>query len=156
MKRIVTIIACVFAFSFAAEAQFKFGAHAQLLTGGGGSFGVGARGHYQINDDFAGQASFTYYLEDYTAWALDLDVHYSGFDLGDVESFSLTPFAGLNIYNVSVDTGLPGFDFGLSSTNINVGINGTMPLSGRLSLFVEPKLVLGSGSGFVLTAGVYF
>jgi len=154
MKRILALVFFVAALAVTGSAQFKFGAQAGLLTGGGGSFGVGAKGHYTINEDFAGQGSFTYYFEDFTAWSLDLDVHYSGFDIGDVESFSLTPFAGLNIYSVSVDTGFG--NFGASSTNLNLGVNGTMPLSGNLSFFVEPKIIIGGGSGFAIAAGVYF
>ena len=137
-------------------AQFKPGAQAALWTGNGGQFGIGAKGHYQINEDFAGQGSFTYYFEsDITIWTLDLDVHYSGFDIGDVESFRLTPFAGLNFYNVSADTGL-GFSVSGSSTNLNLGINGTMPLGDSLEFFVEPKIVIGGGSAFAVAAGVYF
>ncbi len=152
MRRILTLVCCVFAFSYSGLAQFQFGAQAGLTTGSGGLFGVGAKGHYTINEQFAGQASFTYYFETGTVWALDLDVHYSGFEIGDVESFSLTPFAGLNILTFSSGLGFGSF----SSTNVNIGMNGRLPLSGNLEFFVEPKLVLGGGSGFVVAAGVYF
>lgn len=153
MKRILTLVICVFALSFSASAQFKFGAQGAFLTDGS-FFGVGAKGHYTINEDFAAQGSFTYYFEDVTVWTLDLDVHYSGFDIGDVESFRLTPFAGLNIFNVSVNVG--GFGGSASTTNLNLGMNGTMPLSGNLEFFVEPKIIIGGGSGFAVAAGVYF
>ena len=154
MKRILTLAICVFALSFSASAQFKFGPQAALLTDGS-FFGVGGKGHYTFNEDFAGQASFTYYFEEFTVWTLDLDVHYSGFEIGDVESFRLTPFAGLNIFNVSVDTGL-GFGVSGSTTNLNLGMNGTMPIGESLEFFVEPKIIIGSGSGFGIAAGVYF
>ncbi len=150
MKKVLTLIVCIFAISASGYAQFKFGAGANLIFDGS-SFGLGARAHYTINEDFAGQASFHYYLKesDLSLTTIDLDVHYSGFDLGDVESFSLTPFAGLNIARASA------FGISASTTNINVGINGTMPLGG-LDLYVEPKFIIGNGGSFAIAAGVYF
>ena len=150
MKKILALCLFMGCFMFSGNAQsFKFGAQGQLLFDGS-FFGVGGKGHYTFNDQFAGQASFTYYFEEVTVWTLDLDVHYSGFNIGDVESFRLTPFAGLNIFNVSV------FGVSANTTNLNLGINGTMPLGDSLEFFVEPKIILGSGSTLAIAAGVYF
>lgn len=148
MKRILALVFFVVALAAAGSAQFKFGAGASLLDG---SFGVQGKAHNTFTDDFAGQGSFTYFFESgITLFAVDLDVHYSGFNLGDVESFKLAPFAGLNILRASV----AGFSSG--STNLNIGINGTMPLTDTMDLYVEPKFVIGNGSGFGVSVGVYF
>ncbi len=148
MKKLIVVALLIAAFSFTADAQFKFGAGASLIVDGP-SIGAGAKGHYTVNEDFAAQGSFHYYFEDFTAWQLDLDVHYNGLDSGDVEGFQLAPFAGLNFAHVSV------LGFGATNTNINLGLNGTLPMGG-LEIYIEPKIVLGGGSAFLLGAGVYF
>lgn len=148
MKKLLTLTVLICAFSFSAEAQFKFGAGISFLVS---ELGFGARGHYTIDDQFAGQASFNYYLQSgITLWDLNLDVHYSGFDIGDVESFALTPFAGINFFNASV------LGISASTTNLNIGVNGTMPLTDSLDLYIEPKITIGNGGAFGIAAGVYF
>ncbi len=142
------LFVCVLVLGTSAQAQFKFGAGVGFLDS---SFGVGAKAHNTFSDDFAGQASFHYYFESaITVYSLDFDLHYSGFDLGDVESFALTPFAGLNLFRV----GIAGF--GATATSINLGVNGTMPLTDSLDLYVEPKLTIGDNTAFGIAAGVYF
>lgn len=153
MKKVLALAVFMISMSAVSFGQFKFGAGAVLATGSGGNVGVQAKGHYQINEDFAGQASFTYFFEsDVTFTHFDLDVHYSGFDLGDVEGFSLTPFAGLNIATVSASSN--GFGASFTDTNINVGVNGTFPITDSMDLYIEPKIVIGGG--FIVGAGVYF
>ena len=133
---------------YSAEAQTKFGAGVTLLDG---FFGVGARAHNSFTEDFAGQASFHYYFESLvTVYAIDVDVHYSGFDIGDVENFAITPFAGLNIFRSSQS------GFGGTSTNLNIGVNGSLPLTDTLDLYIEPKFIIGSDTAFGISAGVYF
>jgi len=134
-------------FCLTASAQFKGGVGVSFQIDGT-LFGVTGKGHYAINDDFAGQTSFTYYFNELTIWALDFDVHYAGFEL-DVADFAISPFAGLNIYRFG--TGL----FSLSSTNINIGVNATKEM-GSIELFIEPKISLGGGTSLNLAAGVYF
>lgn len=154
MKKLVTIVFFLTVFAFTGFSQFKFGAGANLIFDGG-SFGIGARGHYTVNEDYAGQGSFHYYFESgLNLWTIDLDVHYSGFNIGDVESFRLSPFAGLNIYSVSVD-GLGAIGSN-TDVGINIGLNGTMPLSNGMELYIEPKFIIGGPSSLALAAGVYF
>ncbi|MFT4568434.1 MAG: hypothetical protein ACI9FN_003403 [Saprospiraceae bacterium] len=152
MKRILALVFFVAALAITGSAQFKFGAGVGLLEG---RFGVQAKAHNTFTEDFAGQGSFTYYFESgATVWSLDLDVHYKGFNIGDVEGFSLAPFAGLNIYRVSVSAG--NFNVGASATGLNVGINGTLPITDSLDLYIEPKIVIGGAGSFGIAAGVYF
>ncbi len=148
MKKTLLLLVCVFAMGYSAQAQTKFGAGASFLDG---LFGVGARAHNSFTEDFAGQASFHYYFESLVnVYSIDLDVHYSGFDLGDVESFAITPFAGLNFFRAA-QNGIGG-----TNTNLNVGVNGTMPLTDTLDLYIEPKFIIGRISSFGVSAGVYF
>ena len=150
MKRIIVIAALVMAFGVTGMAQFKFGAGIALLEG---EIGVQAKAKNYFADAIAGQASFSYYFpgSGVTFWSLDADVHYTGFDIGDVEGFQIAPFGGLNIGNVSVA------GFGSTEIGINLGVNGTLPLDSGLEIFIEPKLVLGGNlNGFGLAAGVYF
>lgn len=148
MKRIIVIAALVMAFGMTGMAQFKFGAGGTLLDG---SFGIQGKAHNTFSETIAGQATFNYFFESgVTLWGIDADVHYTGFNIGDVEGFKIAPFAGLNILRASV----AGFSSG--TTNLNLGVNGTLPMDSGLELYVEPKFVLGDGSGFGLSVGVYF
>ncbi len=144
MKRFLASVFFICALALTGTSQVKFGAGLSLLDS---NFGVQGKAHYTLNDQFAPQASFSYFFESgVTLWALDLDLHYSGFEIGDVESFRITPFAGLNFYRVS--------SFG--TTNLNLGVNGTMPLTDTMDLYIEPKITIGNGGTFGLAAGVYF
>jgi len=151
MKKIIVAALLVVGFAFSINAQFKVGAGVSLLEG---DFGVQAKAHNTFSEAIAGQASFSYYFPGtgVTFWSLDADVHYTGFNIGDVEGFRIAPFAGLNYGNVSVD-GVGGDN----DLGINLGVNGTLPLDGGLEVFIEPKIVLGGNiNGFGLAAGVYF
>ncbi len=142
MKQVLITSVLLF-FFISASAQFKVGAGASLNFDGA-FFGVTGKGHYTINEDFAGQGSFTYYFENTTVWSLDFDTHYSGFDI-EVAEFAISPFAGLNVFRIG----------SASSTNINLGVNATKAL-GSLELFIEPKIILGGGSSLNISGGVYF
>jgi hypothetical protein len=144
MIRFLTISVLLLFCTLEGFSQFKVGAGANLIFDGG-SLGIGGRGHYTVNEDFAAQGSFHYYLESFSLWNIDLDVHYDGFEIGDLEGFRLTPFAGLNI--------IGGVG---SSVNLNIGIQGLTPLTESLDLYIEPKLIIGSGSSLAIAAGVYF
>ncbi|MEL6124430.1 MAG: hypothetical protein AAFR14_11995, partial [Bacteroidota bacterium] len=74
MKVLFALVMCLGAFTYSAQAQqgeFKFGAGAHFFFDGA-SFGVQGKGNYGINDEWAGQASFSYFFEDFTFWTLDL------------------------------------------------------------------------------------
>ena len=156
MLRFLTVSIFVLFCTLEGFSQFKVGAGANYIFDGS-SFGVGARGHYTFTEDFAGQGSFHYYFEGsgISLWTLDFDVHYSGFEIGDLEGFRLTPFAGLNIITASIDSGL-GFGVSATSTNLNIGIQGLTPITESLDLYIEPKFIIGGGGAFAIAAGVYF
>jgi len=152
MKKIIVLGLFSLLISTSSFGQFKFGAGVSLELVD--LFGITGKGHYTVNEDFAGQASFSYFFEDFTVWALDLDVHYNGFDIGVVEGFTLTPFAGLQVGTISVDVGFGS----VSNTDIglNIGIVGVIPITDSLDLFIEPKVTIGGLEGIFLAGGVYF
>ncbi len=133
--------------SVATSAQFKFGGGLQFFE----DLGIQGRAHNVFSEDIAGQGTFNYYFSSgFSSWSIDADVHYHGLDLGEVESFALAPFAGLNIFRVSA------FGVSASDVGLNLGIIGTLPISDGLELYIEPKIVIGGGSGFAISGGVYF
>jgi len=148
MKRIITLAICMIGLSVITSAQFKFGGGVQFFDG---EFGLQAKANNAFTEDFTGQGTFSYYfVSGATFWGIDADVHYFGFDLGDLESFALAPFAGLNILTASAG------GFSNTNLNLNIGINGTLPLDSGLEVYIEPKIVIGNGSGFAISGGVYF
>ena len=153
MKKVIITFFAIAFISTSAFSQFKVGAGANYLFDGS-LFGLSGKAHYTVNEQFAGQVSFSYFFEDFTVWNLDLDVHYNGFQIGDLEGFRLTPFAGLNVFRTSVTLG--NITSGDTDINLNLGMNGTVPITETLDLYIEPKFILGDGSTFALAAGVYF
>lgn len=154
-KKLLTLLILI-GCSLAGYGQFKFGAG---LTADidDGFVGVTGKAHNIFTDEYAGQVSFSYFFEDnnITYWAIDLDVHYMGWDIGDVEGFNITPFGGLQIARANYDVPFMGND-GDSELGINVGIQGNIPITDELDLFIEPKIIISGLDGFVLSAGVFF
>lgn len=130
--------------------QLQFGAGASLNLGGSGAFGVQGKALYPINENINASGTFTYYFEDFTFFAIDADAHYELLKLGDEEDITLSPFAGLNITNISV------LGIGVTDININLGAHFRKVISG-FNAYAEPKIVVGGGgSGLVISAGVLF
>ncbi len=149
MKKLMAVAVFLTLLSTSGFSQLKFGAGANFLFDG--SFlGVGGRAMYEINEDFSAQGQFTLLLDDIADYVIELDVYYNGFDLGDVEGFQLTPFAGLNVFRASV------FGIGASDTGLTIGLQGRTPLTGSIELYVEPKIYLGGAGTFAIAGGVYF
>ena len=149
MKRLLTLAVCMIGVSIVTSAQLKFGAGVQVYD----RFGVQGKVHNTFSEEISGQASLSYYfISGVTFWGIDADVHYYGLDLGDIESFAIAPFAGLNFARFSA-LGVGGSDIGL-----NLGIIGTLPLDNGLEVYLEPKIVIGGARSteFAIGGGVYF
>lgn len=149
MLRLLTVSIFVLFCTLEGYSQVKFGAGANF-TFDGSFFGVGGRAMYDIDEDFAAQGQFTFFLDEFADYAIELDLFYKGLELGEVEGFQLTPFAGLNIFRGSL------LGVGATDTGLTLGIQGLSPITESLDLYVEPKIYLGGGSSFALAAGVYF
>ena len=149
MRFIIAVFFLIMVSSTDGISQLRFGAGANF-TFDNSLLGVGGRMMYDINEDFAAQGQFSLFLDDVADFIIELDVYYKGLDLGDVEGFQLTPFAGLNIFRASV------LGFGASDTGLTLGLQGLSPLTDSMDLYVEPKIYLGGGSSFAIAAGVYF
>lgn len=154
MKKLTALFVFLFLIGTSSYSQeFKFGAGISLELVD--LFGISGKAQYMVNEDFAGQASFTFFLEDPgTWWALDLDVLYGGFDIGDVEGFSITPFAGLQVASFSIDIGLGSASD--TDIGINLGVQALIDITDSLELFIEPKVTLGGFEGVYLAGGVFF
>jgi len=82
------------------------------------------------------------------------DVIYNGFNIGDLEGFSIKALGGLQIATSNIDTG-----FGSTKDTemgLNVGVHATIPINDELDLYIEPKFVISAIDGFVISAGVFF
>lgn len=155
MKKILALAFFALFITVDSNAQVKFGVLGSLYFDGS-FFGVGGRAHNSFSEDISGQGSFTYFLKSGgTFWAIDADVLYHGFDIGDVENFSITPFAGLNIFSTPGGS-IAGISFGGTNTGINLGVSATKTLGDSMELFIEPKLIIGNGGNFAVTGGIYF
>ena len=156
MKKLLSIALFAVLFCSSSFSQFKIGAGINLDLDDS-LFGIQGKVHNVFTEEYAGQVSFTYFFEknNVTFWNLDLDVHYSGWELGDESSVEFTPFGGLNVSHSSQDTGV-GSSLGNTEMGINIGINVTFPASDNLNIFIEPKFVLSGIDGFVIAGGVYF
>ncbi len=147
MKRLLFVFAFIScSFLSQTSAQLQFGAGVDLWLEGNTAIGVQGKVLYGFTDQIRGNSSFTYYLGDFPTWSLDIGAQY---DLIDGETFKLAPLVGIDMTNIDL-----GF-ISSTSTNLQVGVFMEIPLSG-MNLYVEPKLILGNGSGLVVSAGVLF
>jgi len=153
MKKILLSAAFLFTLTTFTFGQLQFGAGLALAFDNT-NFGVHGKLNFPVTETLNGQGSFTYYFEkdNVSLWSIDADVHYTLTTIG--ENIKLNPFAGLNITNASVSVA----GFGADSTNlgINLGASFIFPAGDKLTVFVEPKLVIDGISGLVVTGGILF
>ncbi len=138
-----------------AFSQFKVGA------GIGWDFddkltGIGGKLHYTFSDEYAGQVGLNYFFpkSGFSAFVVDLDVHYYGVKIGEVGGFIISPFTGLQI--VSSRFEVNGFKTSDTDLGLNIGIHANVPITDKLALYVEPKFVLDGLDNFVLAVGIFF
>lgn len=114
--------------------------------------GIGARGTYDINDQFRPAADVIYYLVDgATAFGINANLHYKfAGQTGGVQPYVL---AGLGFVSVSVDLG-PFGNASATDTGLNLGGGVTLPV-GNATFFGEGVFGVG-GSEFGLLAGLLF
>lgn len=122
--------------------QFNLGAGGQLITDDT-IFGIQGKALFEINDQFDAAGTFTFHLDDNADWTIDLDAHYTLLEIS--ESFNIAPLAGLSITsepgNTAVGLNLGGFfDFIMGEKERHI--------------YIEPKVILGGVSSFVISAGL--
>ncbi len=142
MKQIIVLF--VFLVPCTMFAQFKLGAGLQYLERTN-QIGVHAKTAIGINDKIMLNASGNYYLSKAFRYDVNADVNWRLFDVNETVFFY--PLAGLNFLKAT-DSDI---DIG-----INLGIFSYFPLSDRLDMYLEPKLILGSINSFAMSAGVFF
>jgi len=132
--------------SSGAFGQFHFGAGVQLFDFD--ALGIQGKAFYEYDDTWRGVGSFTFYLDEFADFAIDLDAQYKLLDVSD--NFNIAPLAGLTFFRASA--------FGVSDTSVglNLGAFLDFDLDGK-HLYGEPKFVILDGnSGLVLSAGIFF
>ena len=148
MKKIITTLCLFFGLLTTGFSQFNFGAGAQLIFDGS-VFGVQGKAIYDINETWAAAGTFTYHLEDFFDYTIDLDAHYKALEIGD--GFDLSPIAGLSISKFEFG------GFGTTDTGFNLGAFITFGGGDSLNVYVEPKLRIGDGAdGLIVSGGILF
>jgi len=112
--------------------------------------GVNGKLHYQANDAWSGQGSFTLFFNDGSPWMIDFDLHYLALRGGQSDEVTFSALGGAHLVKgfggVNNDTEL----------GLNLGGNITFPVSDKLRVFLEPKVTIISTGDFYIAAGVYF
>lgn len=114
--------------------------------------GIGARGTYDLNDQFRPAADFVYFLvgDGLTLFTFNANLHYKFVgETGGVQPYVL---AGLGFASASVDFG--GVKISSSDVGLNVGGGVTLPV-GSATAFGEGAFGIG-GADFGIVAGILF
>ncbi len=134
---------------------------AQLSVGGGLAFGtdveeiaIQVRGLYGIDEDWRGEADFTFYLdgeENISFWEFNLNGNYL---FTDSDEFAVYGLAGLNFFRTSVDF------FNESTGNTEIGLNigggGQYFINEQISAFGELKFAISDVDQLLISLGVLF
>lgn len=147
MKKLLLLFVGLFLFTATMDAQFRFGAGAQLMFEGS-TFGLQGKALYNINETIDAAGTFTFHLEDGIDWTLDLDAHYLLLEIG--QDIGFKPFAGLSILRWGA--------FGFSDTDIGINVGAFFDVlrSGDMQFYVEPKYRIGDFDSLVISGGVLF
>jgi len=150
MKKLL-FIALLLSSSLAMSAQnLEFGAGVQLVDVFDG-FGIQGKALYNYDERIDIAGTFTFYIDDFLDFAVDLDGHYKLLNVSD--KFNLYPMAGLNISRASFDI------LGVSGSDTDVGLNlGAMFDFDFESyrFYAEPKIIITTGSPLMISGGVLF
>ncbi len=143
VKNLLLSFAFIITFTTFGQAQFNFGAGAQLIFDGS-VFGVQGKALYEWDETWRGAGTFTVHLKEGLDWTIDLDGQYKLLKVSD--NFDLAPLAGLGILKGSSTT-----DIGL-----NLGAFIDFVPSDSYHIYIEPKIVLGGADAFTISGGILF
>lgn len=141
MKKYLLSLVFLFVACYMGFGQFNFGAGGHLI-GDGTHFGVQGKALYAVNDNVDAAAAFTFHLGDTYEWTIDADAHYNLLEISD--NIKIAPFAGLT-YTNAVDSKI-GLNLG--------GFIDFVAGEKERHIYIEPKVVVGGLSSFVLSAGL--
>lgn len=165
-----TLIIAVVLCSFSAAGMYAQFTH----LGAGLSYGseveepgIGAYGIYSVNPQIDIVPNFTWFLphktdymdgyRDYYWWSLSIDGHYNALEWQKIQAYGLM---GLNFTNVTED-----YEYQIQTqvfedrnseleAGLNMGVGGSIQLSGVIHPFVEVKYTFGMAEQFAVTAGI--
>lgn len=153
MKKFILSLVAVACFAFAGISQdkgeIKFGAGINLWDLD--QIGLQGKAVYGISDQLNLGGMFTYFLSDFIDIEFDANVQYTGLDVSD--SFKLNPLAGLSYISFGGDD---FFGVSLNTTSLHIGASFLFVLESGTTIYVDPILILDSGSGLNLNAGILF
>ena len=154
----VVLAMAIGARSAVAQRAARFGAN---LDFGSNSldFGIGGRVNFDMNEiakwkNIEGIASFDYFFPsgNVNYWELNANAAYRF----STSNGSVTPYAGAGLNLGHYSGSYSGTGGGSSRIGLNLLGGVQFKAAKRLTPFVEGRLVLRSGSYFVLSGGVYF
>lgn len=155
MKKLFLTL-CVALFSVGAFAQEK----GEMAVGGSlnfntksSMFGIGARYQYFIIDNLRGDGEFTYYFkkDGVSAFTVLASANYL-FNVAD--KINVYPIAGLGIGHSSAGSG----EHSVSTTDFigQIGAGGQYDFTDKVAGNFDAKVQFGSGTAFVLAAGIIY
>lgn len=145
MKKILLFAILSFLAISSSYGQFKFGAGLETEFS---AFGVAGKANYQVNDEWAGQVGFIYFLSSNNPSRLDIDAQYTITTAGDYDQILLKGVGGFNYWS----SGVPGAG---GELGLNIGANISFPVD-SYSFYIEPKITIISVGDFFIGAGMYF
>jgi len=143
MKNLLILVLAIFLCTGSLMSQLRLGVGSNLIFETT-VFGLQGKLLYEQEDQaWRGVGSFTYHLDNFFDWSIDLDTHYRLLDVG--EDFNLAPFAGLSYIKSNLDKDL-GF---------NLGAFIELFISER-NIYIEPKVIFRDGSKLAISGGIIF
>jgi len=135
---------------------------AQLSIGGGAAYssevekwGVQVRGGYDVNEEWRGLGTFTYYfdgIEDFSIWEWNADANYFYYEDYNLSAYALGGINGvvstLSDPNDSTEVML--------ELGLNIGTGGHYQLVENLKALLEIKYVISDFDQIVISGGVLF
>lgn len=141
LKKMTLVVLLFVGIQTSSSAQFTIGGGA-IYSFNGSDFGLQAKGLIGVGEKLDLSPSASVFLGNGTPWALDFDLQYELFEIGN--GFRFLPFAGLNFVNSD------DFDLGLNiGASIRFDVN-------ENTVYIEPKLTLLTYEGVALSAGMLF
>lgn len=145
MKHLLLALFLGLSFSLSAQTGFNFGG-GLTYDFESKNIGIQAKGKKGLTEAIDLELSGSYFFKKGSPFAIDVNAHYN---LVSNESFSLSPFAGLNYVSAKAN------DKRVDDLGVNVGVELGIPVQ-ELNPYLQAKYVFDGIGGFVLSTGVYF